>query len=122
MPGAGGEFGGPVLPHASEVAFRPVGEFEATDGYNTEIRLWQACGRRVDPATGTDIEAAAASAVFAGLTKAIDEPAIHIRTDDSLVAAYLPGRGIHRLPPGTSVYEWDRETWNGFVLLPDGVG
>ncbi len=119
--GASGEFGGPVLPHTSELPFRPEGEFEATDCYNMEIRLWQAYGKRVDPATGTDVEAAAAAVVYDAVTRAFDEPAIHIHTDDGLVAAYLPGKGVYRPPSGTSIYDWDAANWNGFVLLPDAL-
>lgn len=117
--GASGEFGGPILPHESELPFRPEGEFEAVDGYNMEIRLWQAYGRRVDPDTGMDIEAAAAARIFDAVTEALQDPAIHVHTDDALVAAYRPGKGIYHPPRGTSIYDWDREIWNDFVLLPE---
>jgi len=51
---------------------------------------------------------------------AVDAPVIHVRTDDVLVAASIPGRGVHRPPAGTTVYDWDEDRWNGFVVLPDG--
>ena len=119
VPGASGEFGGPVRPHESELPFRPEGEFEAVDGYNVEIRLGQAYGRRVDPATGTDIEAVAASVLFEALIRAIDDPAIHVHTDHILVRAYLPGKGLFHPPRGTTIFDWDQDDWNGYVLPPD---
>ncbi len=82
-------------------------------------RTWQAYGPRVDAATGTDVEAAAASAVFDRLVVAIDVPVLHVHTDDVLVAASLPGKGVHRPPAGTTVYDWDEDRWGGFVVLPD---
>ena len=117
--GASGEFGGPILPYLSELPFRSEEEFVASDGYNMEIRLWQAYGKRWDPASGTDIEAAAAAVFFEAVTRTLNDPAIHIRTDEALVAAYLPPRGIYYPPAGTSIYDSDEVHWNGFVLLPD---
>jgi hypothetical protein len=117
VPGATGEFGGPVLAHASEAEFRPDGEFEAADAYNVEIRLWQAHGPRIDPATGTDVEAAAATAMFDVIAQVGDAPIIHVRDDDRLVAAAMPGRGVVR-PEDTTTYDWDAGKWDGYVLVP----
>jgi hypothetical protein len=116
--GASGEFGGPVRRHHCELPFRPVGEFEATDGYTVEVRLWQAYGKRL-AADGTDVEAVAASVVFDALAQSLNDPVIHVHGDDTLVSASLPGKGIHHPPVGTSIYDWDSEKWDGFVLLPD---
>jgi hypothetical protein len=113
--GAAGEFGGPVLPHTSEAEFRPDDEFEAPDAYNVEIRLWQAQGPRIDPDSGRDVEAAAASALFATLAAALPAPMIHVR-GDKLISAAIPGRGSRDFPQGTSIYDWDEESWHGFVV------
>jgi hypothetical protein len=119
VPGVSGEFGGPVLTRESERPFRPDDEFEAIDAYSVEIRLWQAGGPRADGAGGADVEARAASAIFDALAKAIDAPMIHVRDDDKLVRAALPGRGIHEFPPGTTIYDWDESKWDGYVVLDD---
>jgi hypothetical protein len=115
--GASGEFGGPVLAHKSERPFRPEGEFEAVDFYTVEIRLWQAHGPRVDRESGRDFEAEAAAAVFDALANGIDVPMIHVRYDDKLARASMPGKGIHDFPEGTTIYDWDEDKWDGFVLL-----
>lgn len=119
VPGAAGEFGGPVVAHSSEAAFRPDGEFEAPDAYDVEVRLWQAGGPRVDPATGVDVEQVAAAAIFQALTTAADLAVIHVHGDDALLRAALPGAGTFEFPLGTTIYDWDEDKWNGFVLKPD---
>jgi hypothetical protein len=120
VPGATGEYGGPVLRHESDLPYRPEGEFEAVDGYNMEIRLWQALGPRINPNTGENVEATGASVIFNALVEAIDPPIIHVRDDDKLVAASLPGKGVYRPSAGTTIFDWDEEHWNGFVLPAAG--
>jgi hypothetical protein len=115
--GTSGEFGGPVLHKASEAQFRPADEYEAPDAYNIEIRLWQAHGPRVHAATGEDVEAAAASAVFATLSEALSAPMLHVREGDKLISASRPDRGVHTYPDGVSVYDWDEDEWDGYVLI-----
>lgn len=117
IPGAPGEFGGPVLPHESERPFRPDDEFEAVDGYTVEVRLWQAHGPRVDRETGLDFEAEAASAVFDALAKGIPDPMIHVRHGDKLARASMPGKGVRDFPEGTTIYDWDEAKWDGYVVL-----
>src|SRR5690349_24185821 len=85
VPGVPGEFGGPVVAHASESAFRPAGEFEAPDAYDVELRLWQANGPRVEPTSGADVEELAATAVFQVLAASVDLAVIHVHDDDVLV-------------------------------------
>ena len=116
VPGVDGEFGGPVVAHNSEAAFRPDGEFEAPDAYDVELRLWQAGGRRVEPTTGADIEELAATAVFRALATSADLAVIHVHDDDALLRAALPGAGTTEFPQGTTIYDWDEDKWNGFVL------
>jgi hypothetical protein len=116
VPGVAGEFGGPVVAHASEAAFRPDGEFEAPDAYTMEIRLWQAGGPRVEPTTGADVEELAATAVFQALAAAADFAMIHVHDDDALLRAVLPGAGQVEFPRGTTIYDWDEDKWNGLVL------
>jgi hypothetical protein len=116
VPGVDGEFGGPVVAHNSEAAFRPDGEFEAPDAYDVELRLWQAGGRRVEPTTGADIEELAATAVFQALANSADLAVIHVHDDDVLLRAALPGAGTAEFAQGTTIYDWDEEKWNGFVL------
>ncbi|MEU8230185.1 hypothetical protein AB0C12_11335 [Actinoplanes sp. NPDC048967] len=116
VPGVEGEFGGPVVAHNSEAAFRPAGEFEAPDAYNVELRLWQAGGRRVEPTTGADIEERAATAVFQALAASAGLAVIHVHDDDVLLRAALPGAGAIEFPRGTTIYDWDEDKWNGFVL------
>jgi hypothetical protein len=41
-----------------------------------------------------------------------------VRDDDKLVAASLPGKGVYRPSAGTTIFDWDEEHWNGFVLPP----
>jgi hypothetical protein len=117
VPGVAGEFGGPVVAHESERPFRPDGEFEATDAYNVEMRLWQAQGPRLGGDSGLDVEAHAASAIFDALAKAIDVPMIQVRGDDKVVRAFFPGRGVQNFPPDTTVYDWDEPKWDGYVVL-----
>ena len=119
VPGVDGEFGGPVVAHASEAAFRPAGEFEAPDAYDVELRLWQAGGPRVDPVTGADVEVLAATAVFRALASSADLALIHVHDDDVLLHAALPGAGAVDLVPGTTIYDWDEDKWNGLVLRSD---
>jgi hypothetical protein len=119
VPGVTGEFGGPVLAHASERPFRTDDEFEAVDAYTVEIRLWQADGPRAGGGDGADVEARAAAAIFDALAKAIDAPMIHVRDDDKLVRASLPGRGVHDFPPGTTIYDWDEPKWDGYVVVDE---
>lgn len=116
IPGVKGEFGGPVVVHASEAAFRPEGEFEAPDAYNVELRLWQAGGPRVDPVTGADVEELAATAVFQAVASSAEFSVIHVHGDDLLLRAALPGAGSVEFPRGTTIYDWDEDKWNGFVL------
>jgi hypothetical protein len=118
VPGVAGEFGGPVVAHSSEAAFRPDGEFEAPDAYDVELRLWQARGPRVDPVTGADVEEAAATAIFRAVADAADLALIQVHNDDALVRAALPGAGTFEFPPGTTIYDWDEEKWNGFIFRP----
>lgn len=121
VPGIDGEFGGPVVAHTSEAAFRPDGEFEAPDAYNMEIRLWQVGGPRVEPTTGADVEELAAAAIFQSLAAAASFAMIHVHDDDSLLRAVLPGAGTIEFPRGTTIYDWDEEQWNGYVLpTPSG--
>ncbi len=117
--GVEGEFGGPVVAHASEAAFRPDGEFEAPDAYDVELRLWQAGGPRVHPATGANVEELAATVVFQALATSAEMPVIHVHDDDALLRAALPGAGAFEFTPGTTIYDWDEDKWNGFVLRPD---
>lgn len=116
VPGAAGEFGGPVVAHASEAAFRPDGEFEAPDAYDLEVRLWQAGGSRVEPSSGADVEELAAAAVFRALAAGAELAIIHVHADDALRRATLPGVGTRDFPPGTTIYDWDAGKWDGFVL------
>lgn len=81
-----------------------------------EIRLWQAGGPRVDPVTGVDVEELAASAVFQAMAFSADLAVIHVRGDDVLLRAVLPGAGPVEFPSGTTIYDWDEDKWNGFVL------
>jgi hypothetical protein len=118
VPGASGEFGGPVIAHESELPFRPLGEFEAIDCYTVEIRLWQAHGRRIHPDTGENVEALASDRIFRALADGIAAPIIHVRNDDKLVQASMPGRGIRGYPDGTTIYEWDVPAWDGYVVIP----
>jgi hypothetical protein len=118
VPGVEGEFGGPVVAHPSQAAFRPDGEFEAPDAYDVELRLWQAGGPRVDPATGADVEELAARAVFQVLATSTDLAVIHVHDDDVLLRAALPGAGTLEFT-GATIYDWDEDSWNGFVLRPD---
>ena len=122
VPGVAGEFGGPVMAHNSEAAFRPDAEFEAPDAYDVELRLWQAGGPRVDPVTGDDVEEVAATALFRALAGAADLALIHVHDDDALVRAALPGAGTVEFSPGTTIYDWDEDKWNGFVLKPGPEG
>jgi hypothetical protein len=119
VPGVAGEFGGPVIAHNSEAAFRPDGEFEAPDAYEVELRLWQAGGPRVDPATGADVEILAATAIFQALANSAELALIQVHGDDALLRAALPGAGTLDFPQGTTIYDWDEEKWNGFVLKPE---
>jgi hypothetical protein len=116
VPGVDGEFGGPVVTHSSEAAFRPEGEFEAPDAYDVEVRLWQAGGPRVDPATGADVEELAATAVFRALATSPDLAVLHVHDDDVLLRAALPGNGTVDFAAGTTIYDSDEDQWNGFVL------
>jgi len=122
VPGVAGEFGGPVVAHNSEAAFRPGGEFEAPDAYDMELRMWQAGGPRVDPVTGTDVEELAATVVFQALARSADLALIQVHGDDALLRAALPGAGTFEFPGGTTIYDWDEEKWNGFVLKPESGG
>jgi hypothetical protein len=115
--GIAGKFGGPVVVHDSEAAFRPDGEFEAPDAYDVELRLWQSGGPRVDP-TGGDVEELAAAAIFEALAASPDLALIHVHDDDLLLRAALPGAGTSEFPRGTTIYDWDADKWNGFVLRP----
>jgi hypothetical protein len=122
VPGVEGEFGGPVVPHSSEAAIRPEGEFEAPDAYDVELRLWQAGGPRMVPTTGADVEELAATAVFQALATSADLAVIHVHDDDVLVRAALPGAGTLEFTPGTTIYDWDEDKWNGFVLRTEPGG
>jgi hypothetical protein len=116
VPGVDGEFGGPVIPHSSEAAFRPDGETEAPDAYTMELRLWQAGGPRVEPATGADVEESAACAIFRALAASTDLAVLHVHDDDVLLRAALPGAGSFEFARGTTIYDSDEDQWNGFVL------
>lgn len=119
VPGVAGEFGGPVVARASEAAFRPDGEFEAPDAYDIELRLWQADGPRIDPATGADVEELAATAIFEALAASADLALIHVHDDDALLHAARPGAGTGVFPPGITIYDFDQDKWQGFVLHPE---
>jgi hypothetical protein len=122
VPGVAGEFGGPVVAHTSEVAFRPDGEFEAPDAYDVELRLWQAGGPRVDPVTGADVEELAATALFRALAATAEFALIHVRGDDTLLRAAVPGAGTVDFPQGTTIFDWDEDKWGGVVLKPEPGG
>ena len=111
--GASGQFGGPVVPAELELPFRPEGEWEATDSYDTEFRLWRSGGTPALP--DQDVELAAAQAIFT-LLQQLDVPMIHVHTGDQLLAAYRPGHGVRTYPDGTTVYDWDAESWGAWVL------
>jgi hypothetical protein len=119
VPGVAGEFGGPVVVHTSGAEFRPDGEFEAPDAYNIEVRLWQAGGPRIDLATGVDVEEVAATAIFQALAASADLAVIHVHHDDALRAAARPGAGAVVFPSGITIYDWDQDKWQDFVLIPD---
>ncbi|WP_305788450.1 hypothetical protein [Symbioplanes lichenis] len=102
------EFGGPVLPYVADPPFQP-GEFEATDAYNVEVRLWLAGARN------EALEAAAADQIFAVVAR-MEVAAVQVRRDDKLIRAVLPGRAPYDFPAGTLIYETDRDRWNGYVL------
>jgi hypothetical protein len=119
VPGVAGEFGGPSVAHDSEVAFRPDGEFEASDAYNVEVRLWQAAGPRIDPATGADVQELAATAIFRALAASADFALIHVHDDDSLRHAVLPGTEAVAFPRGVTIYDWDQDKWRAVVLVPE---
>ncbi|MCA2216306.1 hypothetical protein [Jidongwangia harbinensis] len=119
VPDGSGQFGGPVLTHESERPYRPGGEFQALDLYTVEIRLWQAHGPRGHRSPGRDIEAEAAAVIFDTLAKGIDNPMIHVSHTDKLVSASMPGKGVHDFPTGTTIYDWDQEKWDGYVVLDE---
>ncbi len=105
----GDDFGGPVVAHRSELPFRPDGEFEATDFYNVELRLWLSGTKR------GEFEALLADKFFA-VVAAEGFTAVHVRNDDVLIRAAMPGAGTREFPVGTTIYDSDQERWGGFVL------
>lgn len=115
VPGYEGMFGGPVEKNDDHRLHRPPGEWEATDAYDIEFSMWQAYGPNVDEATGADVQLAAARAMFHRLT-ALRLPMIHVHETEGLFAAYRPELGTKTYPEGTSVYDWDAETWGEWVL------
>jgi hypothetical protein len=42
--------------------------------------------------------------------------AVHVRNDDELIRAVLPGGAPYDFPAGTLIYETDRDRWNGYVV------
>ena len=99
VPGVDGEFGGPVMVHNSAAALRPGGEFEAPDAYDMELRLWQAIGPRVEPATGADVEGLAATAIFRTLAASAELAAALCIPDDAAEALLVRSRTlIEELP------------------------
>lgn len=115
LAGVDGEFGGPLVLRESEWPYRPAGEWEATDAYGIEFRLWQAYGPRVHPATGGDVELAAASREFEYLAQAMHDPMLHIHQSEQLISASHPDHGLHHYAPGTSVFDWDAPAWGPWV-------
>ncbi|GAA0810694.1 hypothetical protein [Spirilliplanes yamanashiensis] len=115
--GATGRFGGPLVEHDITEGRGSDDEWEASDAYRLELRLWQAEGPRIHPVTGRDIEADAAGTVFAAAVGAVaDVPILRVRDDDKLISAALPGRGARTFPAGTSIYDWDEPLWDGYVV------
>jgi hypothetical protein len=115
LDGTRGEFGGPVVRREPEWPYRPPDEWEATDAYDLEWRLWQAYGPRVDDRTGEDLEHAAASKIFERLASGIRIPMLGVHLTDKLIAAYHPDHGLKRYPPDTTIYDWDDDKWGPWV-------
>lgn len=89
-------------------------EVQAFDNYPVEIDIW--LGSR-----GPE-QAQEARAVFDRLVaERPDVPMLLCHDLDLLVAAYLPGRGVHEFPPGTTVDAPDAEQWRPWVAAGQEV-
>lgn len=103
-----GTLGFEVRPNGySEVDPDPE-DVQAFDGYEVEIDIWLG-GRGPEQQQEGRL-------VFDLLVEARpDVPMLLCHTLDRLIAAYLPGRGVHEFPPDTSVDAPHADRWKDWV-------
>ncbi|WP_325054179.1 hypothetical protein [Kribbella sp.] len=83
-------------------------DIQALDGYTMEIDIW--LGR------DTVVQQREARLVFDRLVEARPGvPMLLCHDLDLLVAAYLPGRGVHEFPEGTTMDAPDADCWRPWV-------
>jgi hypothetical protein len=84
-------------------------EVQAMDGYPVTVD--------VQSRVQKDAQAAEARLAFEALVGALpDVPALLAHNLELLVAAYLPGRGIHTFEPGTTLDDPDLDVWRPWVV------
>ncbi|MEU0091546.1 hypothetical protein [Kribbella sp. NPDC006257] len=85
------------------------GDIQVFDAYEVQIDIW--LGSRGPQ------QQAEARVVFDHLVAhRPDVPMLLCHNPDWLIAAYLPGRGVHDFPPGTSVDAPDAEQWRDWAV------
>jgi hypothetical protein len=91
-------------------------DVQAIDAYPIEIDIW----------LGRDemVQAQEARLVFDRLVEARPQvPMLLCHELGRLVAAYVPGRGVHEFPAGTTMDAPDADQWRDWVLTgPDRTG
>lgn len=84
-------------------------EVQAMDGYPLAVD--------VQSRVQKDAQAAEARLAFEALVDALpDVPALLAHNVELLVAAYLPGRGVHTFEPGTTLDDPDLNVWRPWVV------
>lgn len=103
-----GAVGYEVQPNTYPVSDPEPDEVQAIDAYPVQIAVWLGHDEGSQLAEGRQ--------VFDEVVKARpDVPVLLCHTVDALVAAYLPGRGVHDFPPGTTIDAVDQELWRDWV-------
>jgi hypothetical protein len=89
------------------------GEVQAMDGYAVVVDVQSRAEK--------DAQAVEARLAFEELVGALpDVPALLAHNLELLVAAYLPGRGVHTFEPGTTVDDPDLDIWRPWVVADVG--
>ncbi|GAB2645469.1 hypothetical protein [Kribbella swartbergensis] len=104
-----GVLGFVIQPNDLAAPDRGTDDVQAIDGYPIEIDIW----------LGRDevVQLKEARLVFDRLVEARpDVPMLLCHDLDLVVAAYLPGRGVHEFPAGTTVDAPDAEKWREWVV------
>jgi hypothetical protein len=108
---ADGFLGFRVMPNANGLPDPDPDEIQAIDGYPLQVDIWYGSKE-------PEVQRREARIVFDKLTAAGSDVAMLLTSDlQYLIAAYVPGAGVHEFEPATTMDAPDVERWRPWVAV-----